>query len=505
MSLPLSSQALSPSVMDVDDEDSGALDIHSSLFLPSNSPHILEHVSDATNYTNAFASVPVASTSTSNAPWMSNSITHRPRLPAPSLRPLHLPTSVWPLCKLCFFPCLKMMMMNRYTNPIRAGIVRVNNQCYHRSSFSVGTADGPLASHTLRLGLYVPPRMSEDLHTASPSIMQPNISAELHAVGLPSGDHNAQLIEVSGESSSSWWTTPNRTHALQHTVDDEAALSSGSTVHFYSDRTHGSWSNPGASSSGSTVHTAESIHRSDVPRTADALTIPTANALTIPFADLDQWYLTKNDTKIIALAHAIDLQHCRRHDTQRERLKIHACSPACPGWNVKLLFRRLARMRTQPSITSVALRDAVPPLNVIYSHEYSAPKTGAVSMLSLNRYFQFVRALRLICQSLMEQPTFPKSASKFPLMINDWVLVEATLHRSDSPTQTGPRRYEFQARHLRLLNLPGPSSADACPPDSQVVPAERADPLPIVRTGNHRQNHTNRMSTGGKPPRKPGH
>jgi hypothetical protein len=54
------------------------------------------------------------------------------------------------------------MMMNRYTNPIRAGIVRVNNQRYHRSSFSVGTADGPLdfseigiriPAHDKRLGL----------------------------------------------------------------------------------------------------------------------------------------------------------------------------------------------------------------------------------------------------------------------------------------------------------------------------------------------------------------
>jgi hypothetical protein len=42
------------------------------------------------------------------------------------------------------FKCLKMTMMNRHTNPIRDGIVRVNNQRYHHSLFSVGTADGPL-------------------------------------------------------------------------------------------------------------------------------------------------------------------------------------------------------------------------------------------------------------------------------------------------------------------------------------------------------------------------
>jgi hypothetical protein len=35
--------------------------------------------------------------------------------------------------------------------------------------------------------------------------------------------------------------------------------------------------------------------------------------------------------------------------------------------------------------------------------------------------------------------TVPKNADAFPLKLNDWVLFDATLHKSDSPDKSGPR------------------------------------------------------------------
>ncbi|KAJ7910223.1 hypothetical protein B0H13DRAFT_2329499 [Mycena leptocephala] len=47
----------------------------------------------------------------------------------------------------------------------------------------------------------------------------------------------------------------------------------------------------------------------------------------------------------------------------------------------------------------------------------------------------------------------PKVAVDFPFKPGDWVLFQATMHKMESSSETGPRAYELRARHMRLLTF----------------------------------------------------
>ncbi|KAJ7934324.1 hypothetical protein B0H13DRAFT_1855217 [Mycena leptocephala] len=89
--------------------------------------------------------------------------------------------------------------------------------------------------------------------------------------------------------------------------------------------------------------------------------------------------------------------------------------------------------------------------------------------------------------------TIPKTAAVFPLKLNDWVLFDATLHKS------GPRRYEVQARHLRVLSFI-PPAVNA----SSLIPVVPSPPTGLTSSGTadqelvgcRKRRKTCRMWTG---------